>query len=222
MANCFLCGNKIGMFDVGAYIENIPICSSCDTLIRNNVNNVFAMCHTDEELDQSQKLIVENFQTQFSDDKLEVLKKHIAHIKNIYSTNLKKNNNPDTSSDPVSNLNAIHQKKIDSHMLTTGYDFQGYKIEKYIGLVSGECVIGTGIIADLFSDFSDISGTKSKTFSNKMKEIKSFAIKEMIEDSIYIGGNAIIGITYDHITFSGKNMIGISVNGTSVKITSIG
>lgn len=221
MANCFLCGNKIGMFDVGAYINNLPICSSCDTLIRQNVNDVFAMCHTDEELDQSQKLIVENFQTQFSDDKLEVLKKHIIYIKNIYSNNLKKNNNPDTGSDPVSNLNAIHQKKIDSHMLTAGYDFQGYKIEKYIGLVSGECVIGTGIIADLFSDFSDISGTKSKTFSNKMKEIKSFAIKEMIEDSIYIGGNAIIGITYDHITFSGKNMIGISVNGTSVKITSI-
>lgn len=221
MANCFLCGNKIGMFDVGAYINNLPICSSCDTLIRQNVNDVFAMCYTDEELDQSQKLIVENFQTQFSDDKLEVLKKHIIYIKNIYSNNLKKNNNPDTGSDPVSNLNAIHQKKIDSHMLTTGYDFQGYKIEKYIGLVSGECVIGTGIIADLFSDFSDISGTKSKTFSNKMKEIKNSAIKEMVEDSIRIGGNAIIGITCDHITFSGKNMIGISVNGTSVKITSI-
>lgn len=221
MANCFLCGNKIGMFDVGAYINNLPICSSCDTLIRQNVNDVFAMCYTDEELDQSQKLIVENFQTQFSDDKLEVLKKHIIYIKNIYSNNLKKNNNPDTGSDPVSNLNAIHQKKIDSHMLTTGYDFQGYKIEKYIGLVSGECVVGTGIIADLFSDFSDISGTKSKTFSNKMKEIKNSAIKEMVEDSIRIGGNAIIGITCDHITFSGKNMIGISVNGTSVKITSI-
>ena len=221
MANCFLCGNKIKMLDVGSYIENIPICSSCDTLIRNNVNNVFAMCHTNEELDQSQKLIVENFQTQFSDDKLEVLKKHIVYIKNIYSNNLKKNNNPDTGSDPVSNLNAIHQKKIDSHMLTTGYDFQGYKIEKYIGLVSGECVIGTGIIADLFSDFSDISGTKSKTFSNKMKEIKNSAIKEMVEDSIRIGGNAIIGISYDHITFSGKNMIGISVNGTSVRITNL-
>ncbi len=221
MANCFLCGNKIGMFDVGAYINNLPICSPCDTLIRQNVNDVFAMCHTDEELNQSQKLIVENFQKQFSDEKLETLKKHIVYIKNIYSANMKKNNIPDTSSNPVSSLNAIHQKKIDSHMLTTGYDFQGYKIEKYIGLVSGECVIGTGIIADLFSDFSDISGTKSKTFSNKMKEIKSFAIKEMIEDSIRIGGNAIIGISYDHITFSGKNMIGISVNGTSVKITSL-
>lgn len=112
MANCFLCGNKIGMFDVGAYINNLPICSSCDALIRQNVNDVFAMCHTDEELNQSQKLIVENFQTQFSDDTLEALKKHITHIKNIYSTNLKKNNNPNTSSDPVSNLNAIHQKKL--------------------------------------------------------------------------------------------------------------
>lgn len=221
MANCFLCGKKIGMFDVGAYINNFPTCSSCDTLIRQNVNDVFAMCHTDEELNQSQKLIVENFQKQFSDEKLETLKKHIAYIKSIYSANINKNNIPDANFNPISNLNAMHQKKIDSHMLTTGYDFQGYKIEKYIGLVSGECVIGTGIIADLFSDFSDISGTKSKTFSNKMKEIKNSAIKEMVEDSIRIGGNAIIGISYDHITFSGKNMIGISVNGTSVRITNL-
>lgn len=221
MANCFLCGAKVGMFDVGAYIENIQICSSCDTLLRNNVNNVFAMCHTDEELDQSQKLIVEKFQTQFSDDKLEVLKKHIAHIKNIYSANMKKNNEPYASSDPVANLNAIYQKKIDSYMLTTGYSFHGYEIEKYLGLVSGDCVIGTGIIADFFSDFSDLTGSKSKTFSNKMKEIKQEALTEMIKDSIELGANAIIGITYDHITFSGKNMIGISVNGTAVKITSV-
>ena len=222
MANCFLCGNKIKMLDVGSYIENIPICSSCDTLIRNNVNNVFAMCHTDEELNQSQKLIVENFQKQFSDEKLETLKKHIAYIKSIYSANINKNNIPDANFNPISNLNAMHQKKIDSHMLTTGYDFQGYKIEKYLGLVSGDCVVGTGIIADLFSDFSDITGAKSKTFSSKMKDIKQAAVQEMIEDSVRLGGNAIIGITYDHITFSGKNMIGISVNGTSVKITSIG
>ena len=92
MANCFLCGNKIGMFDVGAYINNLPICSSCDTLIRQNVNDVFAMCHTDEDLNQSQKLIVENFQKQFSDEKLETLKKHIAYIKSIYSANINKNN----------------------------------------------------------------------------------------------------------------------------------
>ena len=51
-----------------------------------------------------------------------------------------------------------------------------------------------------------------------MKEIKQAAVNEMIEDSIKIGGNAIIGISYDHVTFSGKNMIGISVNGTSVVI----
>lgn len=40
----------------------------------------------------------------------------------------------------------------------------------------------------------------------------------MNEDSIRICGNAIIGISYNHITFSAKNMIGVSVNGTSVVI----
>ena len=39
----------------------------------------------------------------------------------------------------------------------------------------------------------------------------------MIAESVKNGGNAVIGISYEYVVFSG-NMIGISVNGTSVKI----
>ena len=36
--------------------------------------------------------------------------------------------------------------KINAHKLTTGYNFEGYQIMNYIGLVSGEIVIGTGFL----------------------------------------------------------------------------
>ena len=39
----------------------------------------------------------------------------------------------------------------------------------------------------------------------------------MIKNSTDLGGNAIIGISYGFMTFSG-NMIGVSVTGTSVRI----
>lgn len=217
MANCFLCGNKIGMFDVGAYINNLPICSSCDALIRQNVNDVFAMCHTNEELNQYQKLIVENFQTQFSDDKLEVLKKHITHIKNIYSTNLKKNNNPNTSSDPVSNLNAIHQKKIDSHMLTTGYSFHGYKITKYINIVQSEIVLGTGFLSEISATVTDTLGISSATMANKLSEAKYEVQYKLIRKSIKSGANATIGIDFD-ITTLRNNILVVSATGTAVVV----
>ena len=221
MSNCFLCGKKIGMFDGCSYIEKMPTCSSCDAMIRENVNNVLATCHSKEDIIQTKELILEKLKNEFSEDKMMILDKYVINMSKLYYNTIKnKEESKQNKSNPY-NVDSIYQEKVNSHMLTTGYDFHGYEIEEYKGLVSGDCVIGTGIMAELFSDFSDLTGSKSKTFSNKMKEIKQDALNEMIEDSIKLGGNAVIGIQYDHITFSGKNMIGISLNGTSVKIKKI-
>lgn len=107
--------------------------------------------------------------------------------------------------------------KINAHKLTTGYNFEGYFITNYNGLVSGEIVIGTGFLTDFKAGIADFLGTESKAYTVKLKDAKKAALYEMIMESIKSGGNAIIGITYEYVTFSG-NMIGISVNGTSVKI----
>ena len=111
----------------------------------------------------------------------------------------------------------LYNSKIKLHKLTTGYNFEGYKITEYKGLVSGEIVVGTGLASDFKAGFADMFGKKSKAYSDKMKEAKKIASKYMIIESIKKDGDAIIGISYDYLVFSG-NMIGISVTGTSVKI----
>lgn len=112
------------------------------------------------------------------------------------------------------------EKEVAKHKLTTGYNFEGYNITNYLGLVSGEIVMGTGFLADLKASLSDLFGTKSKAYSDKLKDAKKAALNNMIIESINNEGDAIIGISYEYITFSG-NMIGISVNGTSVKIEKV-
>lgn len=107
--------------------------------------------------------------------------------------------------------------KIEIHKLTTGYNFEGYHITNYIELVSGEIVIGAGFLSDFKAGVADFFGRESKAYSDKLKEAKKAALFEMIMESIRNGGNAVVGISYGYVTFSG-NMIGISVNGTSVKI----
>lgn len=114
----------------------------------------------------------------------------------------------------------LFNSEINVHKLTTGYNFEGYSIVKYIGLVSGEVVAGTGLLADVKASVSDFVGAESKAYSNKLKSAKRTALNEMILDSIKRGGNAVIGISYEYVVFSG-NMIGISVNGTSVKIKAV-
>ena len=82
-------------------------------------------------------------------------------------------------------------------------------------LVSGEIVIGTGYFSNLEASFSDIFGVQSTEYSDKIKKAKTFALNDMIAESTEKGGNAIIGVSYDIITFN-RDMIGVSVNGTSV------
>lgn len=116
---------------------------------------------------------------------------------------------------------AIREEKIkiqelyETQLLSTGYSFETCSIIKYIGIVSGECVIGTGWLSTMESEFSDFFGVKSTTYSDKIKRAKKVALNDMMKESIAKGGNAIIGISYEIISFS-RDMIGVSVNGTSV------
>lgn len=112
----------------------------------------------------------------------------------------------------------LYAEAIQNHMLTTGYNFEGYTISKYHGLVSGECAIGSGLFSCLEASIANILGTETSGYSEKMKNAKQLAVEDMIRQSIALGGNSIIGISYS-ISNLLSNMIGISVNGISVTIT---
>lgn len=107
-----------------------------------------------------------------------------------------------------------------NHMLTSGYNFEGYKIKSYNGIVSGEIVLGTGFLSELAASINDFFGSTSDEFSEKMVKAKEMAMAKMINASCIKGGNAIIGVDFDYTTF-GSNMIAVSANGTSVIIEKI-
>lgn len=231
MANCFLCEKKVGMFDGGTYIEQQLVCNSCYEIIRNNVDCVFLTCGTEDQIIDKQNLVIKTFQKHFSGHKLSVLVNYVNHRAELYCNNIRSKkaqtekigeNGDGYNINLFAGANSSTSSKIMNFPLTTGGDFEGYCIKKYNGLVSGECVIGSGLAADFFSSFSDLTGSKSKAFSEKMKEIKNSALNDMIEDAIARGGNGIIGISFDYITFSGMNMMGVSVYGTSVIIEKAG
>ena len=107
--------------------------------------------------------------------------------------------------------------KVKSHMLTTGYSFERYEILDYKGIISGQVVLGIGFLSEFTASLSDFFGTESKAFSDKLEEAKDAAMRKLIEKSVSVGGNAVIGVDFDYIVF-GNNMIGVVANGTSVII----
>lgn len=108
-------------------------------------------------------------------------------------------------------------KRVKSIPLTTTMNIDGYKVKNYIDIESVEVVIGTGIISEFISDFSDFFGERSTPFERKLAEAKKYALDRMRYLAANKGGDAVIGVDIDYTEFTG-NRIGVVVNGTIVKL----
>ena len=51
-------------------------------------------------------------------------------------------------------------------ILSTTPNLEGYKIEKYLGVVTGETIIGANMFKDLFASVRDIVGGRSGAYEN--------------------------------------------------------
>ena len=102
-------------------------------------------------------------------------------------------------------------------LCTTGYNFDGYKITNYIGIKSGESVLGTGLLSDLSAGLTDFFGVESSVVGRKLGQAKEKALASLIDNCIIAGANAAIGIDLDIMTY-GPNMMVACANGTAVKI----
>lgn len=98
---------------------------------------------------------------------------------------------------------------------TTGYNFDGYRIVKYLKVVSSEVVLGTGLFSSIGSSVADFTGKRSGAYERKLEEGKESAIYNLEKETTSLGGNAIIGIDIDYTNFVG-DVIGVVATGTAV------
>lgn len=102
-------------------------------------------------------------------------------------------------------------------LVTTTPTVEGRKIIKYIGLVTGETIIGANIFKDLFAGITDIVGGRSSSYERVLREGKDTAVNEMQQYAAALGANAIVGVDLDYETVgSGGSMLMVSANGTAV------
>lgn len=101
-------------------------------------------------------------------------------------------------------------------VLTTP-SIEGKRIVKYIGIVSGEAILGANIFKDFFASIRDIVGGRSAAYENELKKAKEIALTEMKQQAKDLGGNAIIAVDLDYETIgSGGSMLMVAASGTAV------
>ncbi len=102
-------------------------------------------------------------------------------------------------------------------LVTTTNTIEGKKIVRYLGLVSGEAIMGANIFRDFFAGIRDIVGGRSAAYEKELRKAKDLAVEEMIEQAKLLGGNAVIAVDLDYETVGqGGSMLMVSANGTAV------
>lgn len=104
-------------------------------------------------------------------------------------------------------------------LLTTTPTVQGHEIKQYMGVVTGETIIGANFIKDICASFTDFFGGRSGTYENVLREAKDAALKEMSERAQQMGANAVVGIDLDYETIGAQgSMLMVTCSGTAVII----
>jgi uncharacterized protein YbjQ (UPF0145 family) len=102
-------------------------------------------------------------------------------------------------------------------LVTTTNTVEGKRVVKYIGLVTGETIIGANLFKDIFAGIRDIVGGRSGSYEQVLREAKNTAVNEMQQYAAAMGANAVIGVDLDYETVgSGGSMLMVTASGTAV------
>ena len=104
-------------------------------------------------------------------------------------------------------------------ILSTTNQLQGKEIVDYLGIVTGETIIGANIFNDIFAGIRDIVGGRSGSYERVLAEARENALSEMAEKARKMGAQAVVGIDLDYETLgSNGGMIMVTASGTAVKV----
>jgi uncharacterized protein YbjQ (UPF0145 family) len=103
-------------------------------------------------------------------------------------------------------------------LVTTTPTIEGRKITEYLGVVTGEAIIGANIIRDVFAAVTDIVGGRSAAYEESLREAREAALRELQDEALQRGGNAVIGVDIDYEVLGQGSMLMVAASGTAVVI----
>lgn len=105
-------------------------------------------------------------------------------------------------------------------IITTTPSVEGKHIEEYLGLVTGEAIVGVNIFRDLFATVRDIVGGRTQSYERVLDEARQLAQQDLTDRAAELGANAVVGVDIDYeVLGQGNGMLMVSVSGTAVKLS---
>ena len=104
-------------------------------------------------------------------------------------------------------------------LMTTTPSVEGKRIVRYLGVVTGETIIGANVFRDFLAGVKDFFGGRSGSYEAVLREAKDTALEEMARQAEAKGANAVVGIDLDYETVGGSgSMLMVTCSGTAVRV----
>jgi uncharacterized protein YbjQ (UPF0145 family) len=104
-------------------------------------------------------------------------------------------------------------------LLTTTPTLEGRPIRRYLGVVSGEAIIGANIFRDLFAAVRNVVGGRAGAYENVLADARETALAEMADAARKLGADAVVGVDLDYETLGeGGSMLMVCASGTAVVV----
>ncbi|EEZ77400.1 hypothetical protein HMPREF0972_02139 [Actinomyces sp. oral taxon 848 str. F0332] len=104
-------------------------------------------------------------------------------------------------------------------IVTTTNSIEGFKIDRYIGLVTGEVIAGVNLFKDIGAGLRNLFGGRSQGYENELQTARESAQKELVERAEKLGADAVVGVDLDYEVLGQGDMLMVSVTGTAVTLS---
>ncbi|AIQ15891.1 MULTISPECIES: YbjQ family protein [Paenibacillus] len=100
-------------------------------------------------------------------------------------------------------------------IITTTSTIEGSPIRQYLGIATGEVIIGANVFRDFKASITDLVGGRSGAYEGKLQEARDTAFAEMTQKASGMGANTIVGVDIDYEVIR-DGMLMVAVSGTAV------
>jgi uncharacterized protein YbjQ (UPF0145 family) len=104
-------------------------------------------------------------------------------------------------------------------ILSTTSTVQGREVERYLGVVFGDAVLGVNVVKDLLGSLRDFVGGRSGTYERELGAARDAAMQGLLAQAQELGADAVIGIDLDYeVLGANSGMLMVSASGTAVAL----
>ena len=103
-------------------------------------------------------------------------------------------------------------------IITTTPTIEGQPVRQYLGVVTGEAILGANLFKDLFAGIRDLVGGRSAAYEQELQRARQIALSELEQRATELGAQAIVGVDLDYeVIGQGGSMLMVSASGTAVR-----